>query len=108
MNGVARDGGTGLVQKAAREALLAWYKQSKEANPTLGADTFFPVEVEGLAKSLGWSIEGVAAIGYWDSRPILGRCVAAQKRIELAMDACAGAGEPLFTLAHEVGHILLG
>jgi len=88
--------------------LLGYLKAKRGLGPkkVLPLEDFFPVDVRLLVKLSGWSVDEVGMVGYTPSNEqILAKCVKAEKRIVLL------ANQPKerkrYTLAHELGHILL-
>jgi hypothetical protein len=60
-----------------------------------------PVDVEGVARALGLRVRLVSG-----GRGLHGRLL--RQRLEIEVDRAADADQRRFTIAHEVGHFLLG
>lgn len=69
---------------------------------------FYPVKLQEIVESvLGWRIKEIDSLGITTyGRPIVGRCDFQQKVILLATTR-TDPGERAFTLAHEIGHVVL-
>lgn len=95
--------------KSARSILHQLWDHLKQPS----SDNFFPIKVDEITKSIfGWEIKEVASIGqaqYGDifsGEPILGKIDFENKIITLNVDDTT-KGERNYTLAHEIGHMVL-
>jgi hypothetical protein len=95
--------------KKARDALKLLYNSklndSKE-NPNI--DNFYPVDLNLLTSLLGWEIDRTEVAGYSNVGHILDAVVNFNKqKISLTDRDDIPIGRLNFSLAHEIGHIIL-
>lgn len=98
------------MSEQARDALKRlWAHLSTLRGHNLTAAEFFPVNLDVLVRDiLKWSLEQVATLPPADDFcKVHGRCNFKEKVISLAIDESRTQGEQNFTLAHEVGHVIL-
>ncbi len=103
---------SGIETKASRPVLEAqrilkelYNEQSKSGRPDF--ERFYPVNLDLIVSILGWQIERVSMVGLADSGdPVDALADFQNKRIQVGIDESAG-GRINFSLAHEIGHIVL-
>jgi hypothetical protein len=98
------------IRAEARDILVRFYESlSAQAGRRLAADEFFPVKVDELIrKTLGWDVEKVARVGATQSHcRISAQFDASLRVIRLGTDDAKSTSEQNFSLAHEVGHVVL-
>jgi Zn-dependent peptidase ImmA (M78 family) len=77
-----------------------------DAQTRVEPEQFFPVDTKRIIQILGWSLEQVSMVGHSASgEPLLAKCVTAEKKIMLLNTLTEEVKR--FTLAHEIGHVVL-
>jgi Zn-dependent peptidase ImmA (M78 family) len=89
-----------LAEVYARESERRGWKPSPEQ--------FFPVPLQSVIEVLGWTLELVSGVGHTSTgwEPIHGNCDFDNKVVTVGLDNIPIARRN-FTLAHEIGHIVL-
>lgn len=99
------------IRDTAHEQLIALHELLKEEEgKSLEAHEFFPVSVDRLvADVLGWSLERVHGLGPASSiiDDSFARCDFTNKVMYLDVDTSRGPAQERFTIAHEIGHVVL-
>lgn len=117
------DGGDGMViyrgsgnvkrrlkpSEEAKNALLKLYGWQKAQTPVrLTIENFYPIDIERLVKILGWSLEKRDIAGYSQyDEPLDAFVDYDEKTIFISTGDNVSRGRMNFSLAHEIGHILL-
>lgn len=86
--------------------LYDWKKNQTTEKPTF--ENFYPVDLEQVVKLLGWELDRVEIAGYSKSfDPLDAVAYFEDKKITLSMQPDISEGRRNFSLAHEIGHIVL-
>jgi Zn-dependent peptidase ImmA (M78 family) len=98
------------AKQAAEDTLyrLLDYHKSNLRSPEqrIEAEQFFPVNTRALVQLLGWTLEQVSMVGYASSgEPLAAKCIRGEKKIILL--STLADEQKQFSLAHELGHVLL-
>jgi Zn-dependent peptidase ImmA (M78 family) len=105
---------TAFQNRATREADVALHRllQDKKDARSLGSnqriepEEFFPVEPRRLIELAGWTISSVATVGYTTAgEPLAAKCTGDEKTIWILRTLSPEAAR--YTLAHELGHVLM-
>jgi len=92
----------------ARKALQLLFEFQCKRSGRPSFEQFYPVNLDNLAEILGWRIERVDMMGHSESLdPVDARTDFQEKIIMIGIGEKIPQGRVNFTLAHELGHILL-
>jgi uncharacterized protein DUF955 len=97
------------IKDEVRRVLLRLYENRKnQLGDVPSAANFYPVQPELVVKELQWEIDEVAQIGFTGyCKSVKASCVHSKRKISVAIDAIANLGQRHFTIAHEIGHVVL-
>lgn len=93
----------------AYKALKTLYEAKKtEYGGTIPFDDFYPIDLTLLTRLLGWKVERVSIVGYLElTEPVDAQSDFQNKVITLTVGDHTILRRINFTLAHEIGHIML-
>jgi hypothetical protein len=81
-------------------------KNAEGFRPTL--ESFYPVDLDALVRLLGWKVNRVDGAGYVGNEVVVdARADFEKNEIMLGVSSAAEPGRVRFTLAHEIGHVML-
>tara|TARA_Y100001970_G_C14198047_1_gene839336 strand:- start:814 stop:1470 length:657 start_codon:yes stop_codon:yes gene_type:complete len=87
------------IEKKAQTLLDDFYKSTN-------SEKNGPIEVMDIAEHLGYNLD-FRKDGIYEDRSILGGLIIEDKRIEINANIANQKGRTTFTIAHEIGHIVL-
>jgi len=96
------------TQEAERALRVLYSKKLEQLGYAPDYDNFYPINLMSLALALGWRIERVSMTGHSASNePIDAEVNFEQKILTVSVDENMPLGRVNFSIAHELGHILL-
>lgn len=94
-------------REKARELLRRRYEGLARETGHVDIAEFYPVDAERLIPG-GWTLERVDAVGFTSyCENIRAQCLAKERKIRIATSQVSSDGAQNFTIAHEIGHVLL-
>ncbi|MGA2226467.1 MAG: ImmA/IrrE family metallo-endopeptidase [Syntrophobacteraceae bacterium] len=96
------------IHEAERVLKLLYAKKREELGDAPGYEQFYPIDLEKVLKIIGWTIDRVEMVGHSSSNdPIDAKADFGKKSLTVGVHEGMPRGRINFSIAHEIGHILL-